>query len=64
MDQAKDATVTAPAAAPAPVPTAAAAPPDVYQRALPTITDLVAASNYVEIIRTAELEDLNVCYWL
>lgn len=48
----------------APTTTAPAAPPntntDPYRQSLSLITDLVASTNYDEVIRVAELGDLNV----
>lgn len=65
-------TTTATEATPVPIdPIADAAPPpepvadvptapDYYQKQLVTLADFVAMGNYLEIIRVAELADLNV----
>jgi hypothetical protein len=61
-----------PATAPAPAPPAVSVPaptptsgapsgPDHYSRLLPTVVDLIAQHNYLELIRVAELDDLRVC---
>jgi hypothetical protein len=48
-----------PTATDADAPTAAAI--DSYQQLLPTIADLAAQQQYEELVRVAELADLNVC---
>jgi hypothetical protein len=63
MDHEKDAAAPVPDATTtttAPAASGSAATIDPYHRALPTIADLVSQHNYSEVIRVAELAELNV----